>query len=124
VWYNAAMKRAVFACLILAGAAGTAAKADTVYYRYPALPGAATACQWFDDNINDRSIGAIIRQTDMIYNRLALRPDMTVAVNGTATTQQGKQEVSFLVDRRLMCANDEALHPAPDDANLGGAPQQ
>jgi hypothetical protein len=82
-----------------------------VYYQYPALPGPVSNCQWFDDNINDRTTDSIVRQTDLIYNRLALTPNTTVNVSGSATTQLGAQVVQFDVGGRLLCAESTVLHP-------------
>jgi hypothetical protein len=112
------MKRlsALTVSTIAAGAAILAfatlpARSDTIYYQFPALPGPAENCQWFDDNINDRSTDSIVRQTDLIYNRLALVPNTTVNVSGSATTQKGTQEVAFDVNGRLLCAEATVIHP-------------
>ena len=87
------------------------ARSDTIYYQAAALPGPAENCQWFDDNINDRSTDAIVRQTDLIYNRLALVPNTTVTVTGSATTQKGAQEIAFDVNGRLLCADASVTLP-------------
>jgi hypothetical protein len=87
------------------------ARSETIYYQFPALPGPAANCQWFDDSINDRSTDSLIRQTDLIYNRLALVPNSTVTVTGSATTQKGAQVVQFDVAGRLLCAEATVIHP-------------
>ncbi|HEY3675705.1 MAG TPA: hypothetical protein VGK84_06895 [Candidatus Tumulicola sp.] len=87
------------------------ARSETIYYQFPALPGPVANCQWFDDNINDRSTDSIVRQTDLIYNRVALIPNSTVAVSGSATTQKGSQVVQFDVAGRLLCADATVIHP-------------
>lgn len=93
-----------------------AAQADTVVNRFTALPGNAASCQWFDDNINDRSIDALVRQTDLIYNRAPLPANENVTIEDSATTQRGVREVSFTLGRRVLCTSDEAFTestPAP-----------
>jgi hypothetical protein len=105
----------VFSSLLAIGVsgacAGVRASAAPIAYAYSALPGPATTCKWFDDNINDHSLDAIIRQTDLIYNRAPLEPGVNVAVNGTATTALGGALVSFDYTRRLMCVTSEAIDP-------------
>jgi hypothetical protein len=117
------MKRSmVFASLIAAGfiaAAGSViapASAETIAYSYAALPGPVSNCQWFDDNLNDHSIDAIIRQTDLLYNRATLQPGFDVAVSATATTLRGDQLVQFDLKGRLLCAGATALHPEMTEA--------
>lgn len=88
-------------------------RADTIVYTYPALPGPVANCVWFDDNINDRAIDALIRQTDLIYNRATLPVGLNVAITQSATTAAGAQEVSFDVNRRLLCADSAAFHEEP-----------
>ncbi|HEY1653917.1 MAG TPA: hypothetical protein VGF86_02250 [Candidatus Tumulicola sp.] len=96
-------------------ASTTSAPADPVIYVDPALPGPVDNCQWFDDNLNDRSIGSLIRQTDLLYNRLALQPDQQVTITQTgATTAAGAQLVGFTLDRRGLCADAKAFHPQPE----------
>lgn len=102
---------AFLAALLSAGFG--AVRADTIVYTYPGLPGPVANCQWFDDNINDRSIDAIIRQTDLIYNRLALPAGENVAITQTATSAAGAQLVAFNVNRRLLCADSSAFHAEP-----------
>jgi hypothetical protein len=113
--YRYSVKQRAYAAIVLAGIAlGFAtlpARSETIYYQFPALPGPVANCQWFDDNINDRSIDAIVRQTDLIYNRLALTPNTNVAVTGSATTLRGAQVVQFDVNGRLLCAEATVMHP-------------
>jgi hypothetical protein len=115
--YNAAMKHAsvivavVATALTALGSAARPALAETVVYQYPALPGPVATCQWFDDSQNDRSIDAIIRQTDLIYNRKALPPGASVTVTQTGTTAAGGPLVGFDLSGRRLCAGAQALHP-------------
>lgn len=103
----------ILAAMAMAGALAGPAQAETTVYIYPALPGPAANCQWFDDNINDRSIDAIIRQTDALYNRLALPPGVPVAITGSAATAQGERVVDFHLNRRWLCADHAAFVPEP-----------
>jgi hypothetical protein len=96
------------AAVALVSATATA-PAETTVFRFVALPGSAATCKWFDDNINDRSIGAMVRQTDLIYNRAPLPPDKPVTVSGTATTALGERLSDFKLDGRLLCAGTQAL---------------
>lgn len=89
----------------------TPAPAETIVYEFAALPGPVVNCQWFDDNLNDHSIDAMIRQTDLLYNRVALPPDVTVAVSQTATTARGDQVAQFDLHGRLLCAGAAVFHP-------------
>ncbi|MBV8373792.1 MAG: hypothetical protein JOY69_11080 [Candidatus Eremiobacteraeota bacterium] len=106
-----------FAAFIAAvGSAALAAPAETVAYSYPALPGPVANCVWFDDNLNDHSIDAIIRQTDLLYNRAPLPPGATVAVSQTGTTARGDQIAQFTLNGRLLCAGATAFHPEMTEA--------
>jgi hypothetical protein len=113
--YSTAVKRRTFAAIFLSaavlGIASLPARSETIYYQFPALPGPVANCQWFDDNINDRTTDSLVRQTDLIYNRLALVPNSTVTVTGSATTQKGAQVVQFDVAGRLLCAEATVIHP-------------
>jgi hypothetical protein len=113
--YSTAVKRRTFAAIFLSaavlGIAALPARSETIYYQFPALPGPVANCQWFDDNINDRTTDSLVRQTDLIYNRLALVPNSTVTVTGSATTQKGTQVVQFDVAGRLLCAEATVIHP-------------
>ena len=93
---------AAFAAIVLlAAGAAHAQTQQTILFIYAALPGgAADTCKWFDDNIlADRSIPALTRQTDLLYNRIALPFGEPVAVGGSATTLQGEQLVDFHLQR-------------------------
>jgi hypothetical protein len=108
--------KAVAASIFAAGAiivasAALPARSETIYYQFPALPGPVANCQWFDDSINDRSTDSIVRQTDLLYNRVALVPNTTVAVTGSAPTQKGSQVVQFDVAGRLLCAEATVMNP-------------
>ena len=105
---------AAFAALIALGAA--AAPAQPILFTYTGLRGgAADTCKWFDDNITDRSVGALTRQTDLLYNRIALPVDANVTVGGTATTEQGEQLVDFALNSATICTTGEAIYgPTPE----------
>ncbi|HEY6325265.1 MAG TPA: hypothetical protein VIW73_01940 [Candidatus Cybelea sp.] len=104
------------ACAAIACLACAAAPAQTIMYTFTGLPGgAADTCKWFDDNLMDRSIGALKRQTDLLYNRLALPVDTPVAIGGTATTDQGEALVDFKLGSRTICTAAEAIYgPTPE----------
>jgi hypothetical protein len=91
------------------------APAETILYSFAALPGPVDTCKWFDDNLNgDRSIAAIARQTDLLYNRVALPADAPIATGGTATTDAGAQVVDFTLGGKRLCAGAEAIYgPTP-----------
>ena len=106
--------RTALAFVALAFSAGFGAvRADTIVYTYPALPGPVANCQWFDDNINDRAIDALIRQTDLLYNRAALPAGVNVAITQTATTAAGAQEAGFDLNRRSLCADSAVFREEP-----------
>jgi len=115
----AASAFALAACL-----AADAAPATTILYTFTALPGKSDSCKWFDDNLNaDRSANALARQTDLLYNRLALPAGTDVTVEGTATTAAGAPIADFHLDGRGMCAGAEALYgPTPDPSVSPGQP--
>lgn len=103
---------AAFAALVTLAA--VAARAQTVQYTFTGLPGAVDTCKWFDDSITDRSVGALTRQTDLLYNRIALPFGEPVTVRGTATTLQDEGLVDFDLGSRLICTSAEAIYgPTP-----------
>ncbi|MBV8345536.1 MAG: hypothetical protein JO190_11200 [Candidatus Eremiobacteraeota bacterium] len=114
------MKRptaAAAAFAAIAALACGAAPAQTILYTFTGLPGgAADSCKWFDDELNnDRSVGALTRQTNLLYNRVALPVDTNVAISGTATTEQGEALVDFKLGPRLICTAAEAIYgPTPE----------
>ena len=56
---------AIFASLMLLAAGG--ASASPILFVFTGLRGgAADTCKWFDDNLEDRSVGALTRQTDLL----------------------------------------------------------
>jgi hypothetical protein len=114
------MKRSwIFAGLgiaALATALAGRAPADTIAYSFAALPGPVSNCQFFNDNLNDHSETAIVRLTDLIYNRAALPPGATVSVSQTAMSARGDQLVQFDLHGRLLCAGAAALHPEITEA--------
>ena len=82
-----------------------------ILYSFTGLRGGATdTCKWFDDNITDRSVAALTRQTDLLYNRIALPPDADVTVRETAITNDGQQVVDFQLNSHTICANSQALY--------------
>jgi hypothetical protein len=89
--------------------------AQPIVYIFTGLPGDAASCKWFDDNLNaDRDLGTMIRQTDMLYNSLALPVDRDVAVGGSATTSAGDRVVDYRIGSRQICSTAEALGgPSP-----------
>ncbi len=104
---------ALFAFAVCIAAAG--APAATILYTYTGLPGPSNSCKWFDDNLTDRSIDALTRQTDLLYNRVALPAGDSVAVAGTATTALGSPLVDFQLGSRNICTSAEALYgPTPE----------
>jgi hypothetical protein len=99
--------------------AGGAASAQPILYSFTALRGAVGTCKWFDDNITDRSTAALTRQTDLLYNRLALPAEEQITVGGTATTDQGEQLVDFNLGGRTVCSAASAIYgptPIPSEA--------
>jgi hypothetical protein len=111
------MKRpsaAAAALIALLFVAAGAASAQPILYSFTALRGAVDTCKWFDDNLTDRSTGALVRQTDLLYNRLSLPADEQIAVAGTATTEQGEQLVDFSLHGRTVCTAASAIYgPTP-----------
>ena len=108
---------AAFAAIVALGAG--VAPAQTILFTFAALPGAVDTCKWFDDSLADRSIGALTRQTDLLYNRVTLPFGADVAVGGTATTVQGGQLVDFKLNSRTVCTAAEAVYgptPVPSDS--------
>ncbi len=113
------MKRrslAAAAFALLAALAGGAAPAETILYTFAGLPGPVDNCKWFNDFLNeDRSIGALTRQTDLLYNRVALPAGEPVAIQGRATSAAGEQLVDFNLGRRNICTGAEAIYgPTPE----------
>jgi hypothetical protein len=112
------MKRpsaAAAAFALLVSSAAGAASASPILFVFTGLRGGASdTCKWFDDNLGDRSVGALTRQTDLLYNRIALPPDTDVTVRGTAVTNQGEQLVDFNLGSTLICTAAEAIYgPTP-----------
>lgn len=114
------MKRSMAAAAAFAAIAALAcgaAPAQTILFTFTGLPGgAADSCKWFDDELNnDRSVAALTRQTDLLYNRVALPVDTQVAVGGTAITEEGESLVDFKLGSRTICTAAEALYgPTPE----------
>jgi hypothetical protein len=106
---------AAAALALLVTLAAGAASASPILFVFTGLRGGATdTCKWFDDNLDDRSVGALTRQTDLLYNRIALPPDADVTVRGTADTNQGEQLVDFNLGGALICTAGEAIYgPTP-----------
>ena len=102
------------ASVALAAAAVARSPAENVVYSFAALRGDASNCQWFDESLNDRSEGSLIRQTDALYNRLALPAGAPVTVTQTATTTGGTQLLGFRLDGAMLCAGVEAIRPSPE----------
>ena len=98
--------------LICAAAIGPS-RADQVVYQFAALRGGVDQCQWFDDNLNDRSEVALERQVDALYNRVALPPRAPVNVTQNATAASGAPLLGFTIGRTLLCAGADAIRPSP-----------
>jgi hypothetical protein len=111
------MKRpsaAAAAFTLVVALAGGAASAQTILYTFTGLRGPVDTCKWFDDDLVDRSIDALTRQTDLLYNRIALPTETDITVRGTAVTAQGEQLVDFSVNSARICTAAEAVYgPTP-----------
>lgn len=103
------------AFVVTATLATGAASAQPILFMFAGLRGgAADTCKWFDDDLTDRSIGALTRQTDLLYNRIALPPGKDITVRGTAVTDQGEQLVDFQLNSATICTAAEAIYgPTP-----------
>jgi hypothetical protein len=99
--------------LICAAAMRPVHAADQVVYQFAALRGGVDQCQWFDDNLNDRSELALERQVDALYNRVALPPGAPVNVTQNATAASGAPLLGFSIDRTQLCAGVDAIRPSP-----------
>lgn len=94
--------------------AAGAASAQTIAYTFTGLRGAVDTCKWFNDNLTDRSVGALTRQTDLLYNRIALPVGAEVAVGASALSEQGEQLVDFRLNSTTFCTAAEAIYgPTP-----------
>lgn len=99
--------------LISAAAIRPTHAADQVVYEFAALRGGVDQCQWFDDNLNDRSEGALTRQVDALYNLVALPAGKPVTVTQNATAASGTPLLGFTLDRTSLCAGADAIRPSP-----------
>jgi hypothetical protein len=111
------MMKACAAALALIAAIGLAAArgaaADSVMYSFTALRGDVATCQWFDQNLNDRSEHALERQIDDLYNRVALPYGEPVNVTQTATATTGTPLLGFTLGHTMLCAAAGAIRPTP-----------
>ena len=107
--------------MALAAVATTRSPAENVAYTFAALRGDVSTCRWFDENLNDRSEGALIQQTDVLYNRVALPAGAAVTVTQTATTTAGTQLLGFRLDNAMLCAGVEAIRPSPQPSEQPSA---
>ena len=57
-------------------------------------------------------VGALTRQTDLLYNRVALPPGASVAVGGTAVSAEGEQLVDFKLNSATICSTAEVVYGA------------
>ena len=112
---------AVFAVLLALGAG--AASADPILYTFTGLRGGAgDTCKWFNDNLTDPSIAALSRQTDLLYNRIALPVDENVTVgvrrrpNRASSSSISISTGPYLHDRRggLRTDADSVRRSDPD----------
>ena len=99
--------------LMCAAASRPTHAADQVVYQFASLRGGVDQCQWFDDNLNDRSEPALTRQTDALYNLVALPPGAPVNVTQNATAASGAPLLGFILDRTSLCAGADAIRPTP-----------
>lgn len=113
------MKRTIaagtaFAAIVLI--ASTAAPAQPLLFAFTGLPGAVDTCKWFDDDLNaDRSIDSLTRQTDLLYNRVALPPGENVTVGSTAITAEGGELVDYRLGSTTVCSTARAVYgPTPE----------
>jgi hypothetical protein len=104
---------AALAAGALAAVCTARSPAESVVYRFAALRGDASTCQWFDDNLNDRSEGALVRQISLIYNRVALPPGAPVTVTQTATASSGTHILGVRVNGVQLCTSADAIRPSP-----------
>jgi hypothetical protein len=95
--------------------AGGAAEAQTILFTFAGLRGSVDTCKWFDDNLNsDRSVDTLTRQTDLLYDSLALPVGASVTAGATAVTAEGEQLVDFKLNSGVVCTAAEALYgPTP-----------
>jgi hypothetical protein len=107
------MHRAALLCIFAAAATCASARAESVVYSFAALRGDVSTCQWFDDNLNDRSEAALVRQIALIYNRVALPAGAQANVTQIAATQAGTPLLGFTIDRTQLCAAADAIRPTP-----------
>ena len=112
------MAAALAAGVVLAAASLGIARADTVVYVDPALPGPVINCAWFDDHLDDRTEYAIVRQVDLLFNRAALSAGDQATITQSGVTQRGEALVGFTLNRRSLCSDAAAFssQPAPPSA--------
>jgi hypothetical protein len=108
--------------LLLTTLAASAASAQTILYTFTGLRGAVDTCKWFDDNLTDRSIGALTRQTDLLYNLVALPAGAPVTIGGTAVTDQGEQLVDFKLNSATICSTAESIYGPTPTPSLSPTP--
>jgi len=110
---NAAAATAFAAIVLIASAT---APAQPILFSFTGIPGAVDTCKWFDDNLNsDRSIGALSRQTDLLYNRIGLPAGADVAVGSTATSAAGDELVDYRLGSKEVCSTARAIYgPTPE----------
>lgn len=98
---------------------GIAAPAQTILYSFAALPGSVDTCKWFNDNLNaDRSIAALARQTDLLYNVVSLPAGAPVTIGATATTLRGSSLLDFKLGSKTVCTSSEAIYgPTPSPSS-------
>ena len=113
------MKRTTLAAALFAATivfAAGAASAQPILMSFTGLRGSVGDCQWFDDNLNtERDIGSITRQTDMLYNRLALPAGENVTVGASATSQQGDELLDYRLNSATICSTARAIYgPTPE----------
>jgi hypothetical protein len=91
--------------------AGTAGSAQPILASFTGLPGAVADCKWFDDNLNtDRDVGSLTRQTDLLYNRIALPAGENVALGATATSAEGDELIDYKLGSKTVCSTAVAIY--------------
>jgi hypothetical protein len=103
-----------FAAIVLIASA--AAPAQPILFSFTGLPAAVDSCKWFDDTLNDdRSIGSLTRQTDLLYNRISLPAGADVTVGSTATSAAGDELVDYKLGSKTVCSTARAIYgPTPE----------
>ncbi len=106
------MKRtsAAIAFAVLVATGGAVVSAEPILYSFTGLPGAVDTCKWFDDNLGDRSVDALTRQTDLLYNRIPLPAGTPVTLGATATSAAGDELIDYKLGSKTVCSTAQAIY--------------